>query len=46
MTSYLQRRNPALKLAALLVVFLALTLVFDPYTPAAFLLRPSSSRRR
>lgn len=38
MTSYLQRRNPAIKLAALLVVFLALTLVFDPYTPAAFLL--------
>jgi energy-coupling factor transport system permease protein len=37
-SSYLQRRNPALKLAALLVVFLALTLVFDPVTPAAFLL--------
>jgi energy-coupling factor transport system permease protein len=37
-SSYLQRRNPALKLAALLVVFFALTLVFDPATPAAFLL--------
>jgi energy-coupling factor transport system permease protein len=36
MRSYLQRRNPAVKLVALLTVFVSLTLVFDPYTPALF----------
>jgi energy-coupling factor transport system permease protein len=34
---YLQRRNPVAKLAALFVVIAALTLVFDPWTPAVFL---------
>jgi energy-coupling factor transport system permease protein len=36
--SYLGRRNPVIKLAALLVVIGALTFVFDPWTPALFLL--------
>ena len=36
--SYLGRRNPVIKLAALLAVIGALTFVFDPWTPALFLL--------
>jgi energy-coupling factor transport system permease protein len=36
MTSYLQRRNPTVKLLVLLVVFGGLTVVFDPFTPAVF----------
>jgi energy-coupling factor transport system permease protein len=35
--TYLERRNPTAKLLALLAVFVALTLVFDPFTPALFL---------
>ena len=35
--TFLERRNPAVKLLTLLVVFVCLTLVFDPVTPAAFL---------
>src|SRR5450756_1520356 len=36
MTSYLQRRNPTVKLAVLLVIFGGLTIVFDPFTPIVF----------
>ncbi len=36
MTSYLQRRNPTVKLAVLLVIFGSLTIVFDPFTPIVF----------
>jgi energy-coupling factor transport system permease protein len=36
--SFLHRRNPAVKLLCLLLLVLAVTLAFDPWTPAAFLL--------
>jgi energy-coupling factor transport system permease protein len=36
MTSYLQRRNPTVKLLVLLVIFGSLTIVFDPFTPVVF----------
>ena len=35
--SFLHRRNPALKLASLMVPMLAVTLAFDPWTPLVFL---------
>ncbi len=35
--SFLHRRNPALKLASLMVPVLAVTLAFDPWTPLVFL---------
>jgi energy-coupling factor transport system permease protein len=35
--SFLHRRNPAVKLLALMVMVLALTMAFDPWTPLAFL---------
>ena len=35
---FLTRVNPVFKLAGLLVLTMALTLVFDPFTPAAFLI--------
>jgi len=38
MNTLLQRTNPAIKLLAMLVITACLTAVFDPYTPALFLL--------
>lgn len=37
MNTYLRRRNPVIKLTALVVIVASLTVVFDPYTPMAFL---------
>ena len=36
--SFLHRRNPSLKLLSLMVMVLAVTLAFDPWTPTAFFL--------